>query len=139
LNLSEIDFIELEHRYPITHEGIEAYDVELNRVSLHEYWDLGDNGSVEDNAFENMNKQWSHVDEDRLKISFTASSIWSGLHSTLFLRFMVDLKVLESKRKSDETKENVDDFGSEARLWCRTIARYVFVPTNVISSTQFCI
>jgi hypothetical protein len=139
LNLSEIDFIELEHRYPITHEGIEAYDVELNRVSLHEYWDLGDNGLVEDNAVENMNKQWRHVDEDRLKISFTASSIWSGLHSTLFLRFMVDLKVLESKRKIDESKENVDDVGSEARLWCRTIARYGFVPTNVISSVQFCI
>ena len=73
-----------------------------------------------------------------MKISFTASSIWSGLHSTLFLRFMVDLKVLESKRKSDESKENVDDV-QEARLWCRTIARYVFVPTTVISPMQFCI
>jgi hypothetical protein len=136
-NLNEVDFIELEHRSPIT-EGIEAYDVEVNRASLNEYWDRGDNGSVEDFAVEDMNKQWSRVDEDRLKISFTASSIWSGLHSTLFLRFMVDLKVLESKRKSDESKENVDDV-QEARLWCRTIARYVFVPATVISPMQFCI
>lgn len=136
-NLNEVDFIELEHRSPITREGIEADDVELNRLSLHEYWERGANNSVEDYAVEDVNKQWSHVDEDRLKISFTASSIWSGLHSTLFLRFMVDLNVLESKRKSDESKDNVNDVDSEARLWCRTIARYVFVPTTVIHAILY--
>ena len=61
-NLDEIDFIELEHRSPMPREEIEDDDVEVNRVSLNEYWDRGGNGSVEEYAVEAMNKQWSHVD-----------------------------------------------------------------------------
>ena len=66
-----------------------------------------------------MNKRWGHVDEDRLKIHFK--------YNTLYLRFMVDLKEMEHKSKASlDDSDILNHVGTQTKLWCRTIARYVF-------------
>ena len=67
-----------------------------------------------------MNIRWSHVAEDRIKIHFK--------YSTLFLRFMADLKEMEHRSKAFNNADDSDltvHVGAEAKVWCRTIARYV--------------
>ncbi|KAL3822990.1 hypothetical protein ACHAXA_008130 [Cyclostephanos tholiformis] len=117
-NLHEIDFVEIEHRAPVLREKIEGDDVEsTHNYSLMEYWQCG-NSSCEDYEVGTMDKRWSRVPEDRVKIHFK--------YNTLFLRFMVDLKEMEHRNK---VACNADDIGlalnvgAEAKVWCRTIAR----------------
>ncbi len=120
LSLNEIDFVEIEHRTPVPREEIERDEVEsIHNYSLLEYWQCG-NSSSEDYEVSAMDKRWSLVPEDRLKVHF--------LLGTLFLRFAADLKEMENKSK---IAYNADDIGLalqvgvEAKVWCRTIARYV--------------
>lgn len=120
-NLDEIDFMDIEHRAPVPREEIESDDVEAtHNNNLLEYWQ-GGNSPREDYEVGAMNRRWSHVAEDRLKIHFK--------YSTLFLRFLVDLKEREHTSKASKYTDEVGitgvDVGAEAKLWCRTIARYV--------------
>ncbi|KAL3801884.1 hypothetical protein ACHAW5_008670 [Stephanodiscus triporus] len=118
-NLDEIDFMDIEHRAPIPQEEIETDDVEAtHNNNLLEYWQ-GGKSQFEDYEVVAMNRRWSHVPEDRLKIHFK--------YSTLFLRFFVDLKEREHTSKASNNNDDIGltvaDVGAEAKLWCRTIAR----------------
>ena len=119
-NLDEIDFVDIEHRAPIPRGEIEVDDVEaIHNYSLREYWQ-GGNISCEDYEFDEMNKRWSHVDEDILRIQFK--------DSTLFLRFMADLN---EKEHTNKALDNVDGIGftihvgTQVKVWCLTFLRYV--------------
>lgn len=118
--LDEIDFLDIEHRAPIPRGESERDDVEATQnYSLLEHWQ-GGNGSCEDYEVDAMNIRWSHVAEDRIKIHFK--------YSTLFLRFMADLKEMEHRSKASNTLDDSGltvHVGAEAKVWCRTIARYV--------------
>ena len=62
-----------------------------------------------------MNKRWSNVDEDRLKIHFK--------YNTLYLRFHVDLKEMEGKSLAPlEDSDILNQVGTQTKVWCRTIA-----------------
>ena len=135
--LDEIDFLDIEHRASIPRGESEGDDVEATQnYSLLEYWQ-GGNGSCEDYEVDAMNKRWSHVAEDRLKIHFK--------YSTLFLRFMADLKEMEHRSKASNNADGSGltvHVGAEAKVWCRTIARYVgYILTFDIQSKfpQICV
>ena len=116
-NLDEIDFVDIEHRAPIPREEIEGDDVEAtHKYKLLEYWQ-GGNGSCDDYEVGAINRRWSQVAEDRLKIHFK--------YSTLFLRFLADLNEREHTSKASNTDDIVltVNVGAEAKVWCRTIAR----------------
>jgi hypothetical protein len=107
--------IELPSRGEIEVDDVEA----IHNYSLREYWQ-GGNISCEDYEFDEMNKRWSHVDEDILRIQFK--------DSTLFLRFMADLN---EKEHTNKALDNVDGIGftihvgTQVKVWCLTFLRYV--------------
>lgn len=118
-NLHDINFVEIEHRAAIL--GGTDIDVERNGNNLLEYWEGGNwlDGHY-DGADDTMDKRWSNVNEDRLKICCTCTQM------TLLLRFMADLKDAEDKSKATRDESGLmDDVGTETKLWCRTIARCV--------------
>ncbi|KAL7540630.1 hypothetical protein ACHAXR_010673 [Thalassiosira sp. AJA248-18] len=115
-SLDHLDFVDIEHRAAVPGDtGVE--DIEVNRSNLLEYWQ-GGSCTGEDYEVDTMNKRWEHVDEDRLKIHFKSSNV------ILYLRFMVDLKEMESKRKTllGDT-DLMHHVGTQTKVWCRTIAR----------------
>lgn len=117
-NLDDINFVDIEHRTAISQENIDGEDVEWNRNhSLLEYWQRG-NHTREDYDINTLTNRWNHVDEDRLKIQFK--------HHSLVLRFMADLKEMEEKRKNPPGDAVLmNNIGTQTKVWCRTIARYV--------------
>lgn len=121
-NLEDVDFVDIEHRKPST-EGNDVTDQEdieaINSNNLLEYWE-GGNCSIDDHQSDAMDKRWSRVDEDRLKIHFNANQM------TLFLRFFVGLKEMEEKKSSHSFADDpnlMNHVGAQTKLWCRTIAR----------------
>ena len=111
--------MDIEHRGAVTQKDISSEDVEVNHGNdLLEYWQGGDISS-EGYEINSMNKRWCHVNEDRLVVRFK--------HHTLFLRFMVDLKVMEQKSMTSSPLSNssniLSNVGAEAKVWCLTIAR----------------
>jgi hypothetical protein len=119
-NLDEIDFVDIEHRAPLPQGEIEVDGVDArHNCGLREYWQ-GGNISCEDYEVNAMDKRWSHVDEDILRIQFK--------DSTLFLRFMADLNEKEHRNKA---LDNVDGIGftihvgTQVKVWCLTFLRYV--------------
>ena len=114
-SLDDIDFVDIEHRAAIIREQGEAEDVEAKgRHNLLESWQGG--SSVFDGyGVDAMNKRWSNVDEDRLKIHFK--------YNTLYLRFHVDLKEMEGKSLAPlEDSDILNQVGTQTKVWCRTIA-----------------
>ena len=117
-SIDDVDFVDIEHRAAIPREDIdnEVDDIEAKRKhNLLESWQ-GGNCSFEDYEADAMDKRWSHVDEDRLKVHFK--------YNTLYLRFLVDLKEMEDKR--DDLLEDPDlmhHVGTQTKVWCRTVAR----------------
>ena len=121
-SLDDVDFVDIEHRAAIPREDIdnEVDDIEAKRKhNLLELWQ-GGNNSFEDYDADAMDKRWSHVDEDRLKVHFK--------YNTLYLRFIVDLKEMEDKREDLlEDPDLMHHVGTQTKVWCRTIARYVLI------------
>jgi hypothetical protein len=108
-HLEEISDVSIEHRIAIAHKDISSDDVEVNHTgNLLEYWEGGEISS-DGYQVSSMNERWGNVNEDRLKIRFK--------HQALLLRFMVDLKEMESISNFS------DHIGAEAKLWCCTVAR----------------
>jgi len=112
-DLDDVDFVGVERRAATPVDDCDE-DIE-KRNALLEYWEGGNssNGDYDANA---MNKRWGRVDEDRLKIHFTDKQ-------TLYLRFMVDLKEMEEKRKElADDPDLMHHIGTHTKLWCRCIA-----------------
>lgn len=118
--LDDINLVDIEHRKPVEGDRL-VEDIERNdQQHLLEYWqgaicDDGDYNLVE------MNHRWDNVNEDRLKIRFSCS--------TLYLRLIVDLKEMESRSMGNLSEADnaglTSSVGAQTQLWCRTIARYV--------------
>jgi hypothetical protein len=118
--LDDINLVVIEHRKPAEGDRL-VEDIERNdQQHLLEYWqgaicDDGDYNLVE------MNHRWDNVNEDRLKIRFSCS--------TLYLRLIVDLKEMESRSMGNLSEADnaglTSSVGAQTQLWCRTIARYV--------------
>lgn len=114
-NLDDVDFVDIEHR-PAILGDIDDEDIEGNyKMNLMESWQ-GGRWAHADYDTDGINKRWEGVDEDRLKIHFK--------YNTLYLRFMVDLKEMEQKRKAlMGDSDLMHHVGTQTKLWCRTIAR----------------
>jgi len=113
-DLNDVDFVDIEHRAAIRGD-INDEDIE-SRNNLLEYWE-GGNHSNGDYDADAMSKRWGRVNEDRLKIRFADKQ-------TLYLRFMVDLKEMELKRKSlADDPDLMHHVGTMTKLWCRSIAK----------------
>ena len=120
--LNEIDCIDIEHSLSIPTDTKSTRDVESNCQQLGEFWQ----GCTDALAYDadDMSNRWCHVDEDRLKIHFT------GGCGTLYLRLLADLKEKEdiiTSISTDNSPSLLANVGSETKIWCRTIARYVDV------------
>lgn len=121
-NLDEINCVDIERRVAISSENkFESEDIEGNHnYNLQEYWQRGGHTSIADYDANAMTKRWDHVDEDRLKIQFKHN------HNALLLRFIVDLKEMEDKRKfPQDNSALMNTVGTQTKVWCRTIARLV--------------
>ena len=121
-NLDEINCVDIEHRVAIPGENkFDSEDIEGNHNSnLQEYWQRGGHTTHADYDTNAMTKRWDHVDEDRLKIQFKHN------HNALLLRFIVDLKEMEDKRKfPQDNSALMNTVGTQTKVWCRTIARLV--------------
>lgn len=117
--LNDVDFIDIEHSLSIG--DVDVRDIESNCQQLGEFWQgCGDSMAYDPSE---MTRRWCNVDEDRLKIHFTSGC------GTLYLRILVDLKEKELARANpsshDENPSLLSSVGSETKIWCRTIARYV--------------
>ena len=118
-DLENVDFVDIEHRLAINGD-VEVNDIEGQHCHDLEFWQ-GGNNLIDDYDVSTMNKRWGHVDEDRLKIHFSCG--------TLYLRFIVDLKEMESRTMNMSVNTNNPDLtaniGTQTKVWCRTIARFV--------------
>ena len=117
-NLDDVTFVGIDHWVANPDENIDSNDLEGDHIyHLQEYWQRG--GQTHEGYDANtMTKRWDHVNEDRLKIQFK--------HNSLLLRFMVDLKEMENRRKDpQDSSVLLNNIGSQTHVWCRTIARYV--------------
>ena len=110
-DLNDVDFVGIDHQRAIPGDG-DVGDIEENCEIDLEFWQGGT--SCESYEVLEMNKRWEHVDKDRLKIHVFSSG-------TLYLRFVVDLKDLESKNLA--TYNDAASEGKGLVLWVRTIAR----------------
>lgn len=118
-NLDDVTFVGIDHWGATSAKDSESSDVEGDHnYSLQEYWQRGTSTHEDYNA-NTMTKRWNQVNEDRLKIQFK--------HNSLLLRFMVDLKEMEDKWDPKVNSVVMNNVGSQANVWCRTIARYVGV------------
>lgn len=115
-NIEDVLNVTIDHWVANSKETADSDDIEGDRkYSLQEYWQRGGHSHADYDAI-TMTKRWDHVNEDRLKIQFK--------HNSLLLRFMVDLKAMEDERMIPQDNF-VDDVGTQTKVWCRTIARYV--------------
>ena len=115
--LDDVDFVSIERQFAIPGDGDLGGIEEHCKSDLVEFWQ----GGTSSKSYEvlEMNKRWGHVDEDRLKIHFACG--------TLYLRFVVDLKDMESKNTTTTSlainNDAASNEGKGSILWCRTIAR----------------
>lgn len=120
-SLNEIDLIDIEHSLSIKTDDLEMRDVESKGQDLGEFWQ----GCYDALTYDpnELSRRWCGVDEDRLKIHFT------GGCGTLYLRLLVDLKDKESIKDAaspfDVSPSLLSCVGTETKIWCRTIARYL--------------
>jgi hypothetical protein len=117
-NIEDVLNVTIDHWVANSKETADSDDIEGDRkYSLQEYWQRGGNSQADYDAI-TMTKRWDHVNEDRLKIQFK--------HNSLLLRFMVDLKEMENEPMIPQDDFVVmSDIGTQTKVWCRTIARYV--------------
>jgi hypothetical protein len=121
-DLNDVDFVDIEHRLATVSDSNRVEDLEIGFELLLEFWQ-GGNDHIGDYSLRKMNDRWSDVNEDRLKVHFK-----SGGGTTLFLRFAIDLKEMESRKINNSHVENdisdqLSEIGKQAKIWCRTIAR----------------
>lgn len=117
-DLNDVDFVDIEHR--LATEPNTSRDIERGPEQLFEFWQ-GGNDHIDGYSVCRMNERWCEVNEDRLKIHFKA-----GGGSTLFLRFVIDLKEMESRKIELGLGKDITDqgiVGRQAKVWCRSIAR----------------